>query len=149
MKKIINSKNAADTIAIGIKIGNLLENNSCITLSGDLGAGKTCFTKGIAKALNIERRVTSPTFTIMKIYHGDKDLYHFDAYRLEGLHQDLGFEEYFDGDGIAVIEWYEYMADFNLDEFLEIQIKINEDDSRDLIIIPHGKKYEKIVEELK
>ena len=85
-------------------IGRILSAGSLITLSGDLGAGKTTFTQGLARGLGIEKRVTSPTFTIMKEYQGRLPLYHIDAYRLENITQDLGFEDYIDGDGVCVIE---------------------------------------------
>ncbi len=85
---------AEQTRALAEKLAGFLSAGSLITLSGQLGAGKTTFTQGLAKGLGVERKVTSPTFTILKIYQGRLPLYHIDAYRLEGLDQDLGFEEY-------------------------------------------------------
>ena len=85
------------TKALAEMIGRAVSAGTLITLSGDLGAGKTTFTQGLAKGLDIDRKVTSPTFTIMKEYKGRLPLYHIDAYRLENITQDLGFEDYIDG----------------------------------------------------
>ena len=90
------SKSEKETIDLGYKIGKKLEKGMCITLVGDLAGGKTTFTKGIGKALNIKEVINSPTFTILKIYDGDLKLYHIDAYRLEGCEYDLGLDEYLD-----------------------------------------------------
>ena len=87
------SKSQEETINLGEKLGKLLSKGDTICLKGDLAGGKTTFTKGIGKALNISQVINSPTFTILKIYNGDLPLYHIDAYRLEGIDQDLGFEE--------------------------------------------------------
>jgi len=148
MKKIINCKTAEDTMNLGETLAKQLEKGMTITLSGDLGAGKTHFTKGIGKGLNISKKITSPTFTILKIYNGDLPLYHFDAYRLEGVNQELGFDEYLDYDGITVIEWPEFMSEFDIDDYLEINITIDIDDSRNFELIAHGKEYEEILEVL-
>ena len=84
------TKSADETRELGSKIGKRSEAGMVILLDGDLGAGKTCLTQGIAKGLDINRSVTSPTFTIQKIYYGRLLLNHIDVYRLEGVHQDLG-----------------------------------------------------------
>ena len=89
-------------------------------LDGDLGAGKTALTQGIAKGLGIRRAVTSPTFTIQKIYHGRLNLYHIDAYRLENTQQDLGFDEFFYDDGLTVIEWAQFVPYLIPEEYLKI-----------------------------
>ena len=149
MEKEIITKTGDDTIKLGYRLAKLLKKGMTITLDGDLGAGKTCFTKGIGKGLNIKKNITSPTFTILKIYQGDLPLYHFDAYRLEGVTQELGFDEYFDDDGITVIEWPEFMTEFTLNEYLEIKVVILEDFSRSFTFIAHGAKYEQLLEELK
>jgi tRNA threonylcarbamoyladenosine biosynthesis protein TsaE len=146
MKKIINCKTALDTKNLGELIAKQLKVGMTITLSGDLGAGKTHFTKGIGKGLNISKKITSPTFTILKIYKGDLPLYHFDAYRLEGVSQQLGFDEYLDYDGITVIEWPEFMSEFDIEDYLEINITIDEDDSRNFELIAHGKEFEELLE---
>ena len=136
-----------ETIELGEKLGRLLENGMVLALKGDLAGGKTTFTKGIGKALNIKQVINSPTFTILKIYEGDKKLFHIDAYRLEGCSYDLGLDEYED-EGIMVIEWPEYYKDFLPKDYLEIDFKYIDDDTREIEFIPHGDKYERIVEDL-
>ena len=135
-------------MALGEKIAALVEPGELLTLSGQLGAGKTTFTKGLAKGLGISRNVTSPTFTLLKSYKGRMTLHHIDAYRLEGLNQDLGFEEYFDSDGLCVIEWSGFIADQLPSEKLEIEFAINDDGSRNLTFTAYGQPYERILDSL-
>ena len=143
------TKDPKETKEIAFRLAKLLKEGSLLILTGDLGAGKTTFTQGLAKGLGIEKNVTSPTFTLMKVYKGDLPLYHIDAYRLEGIDQDLGFEELLEDDGVCVIEWPVFMQDLLPDEYLQIDIKrIEEDDTRELSLIPKGEKYKKVVEEL-
>ena len=113
------------------------------------GAGKTTFTKGLALGLGIEDTVTSPTFTILKSYEGeDVTLHHMDAYRLEGIVQDLGFEEeIYDENAVCVIEWSHFIEYALPEERLEIKILLDGED-RIFTFIPKGKKYEEIVEAL-
>lgn len=136
-----------ETIALGEKLGKLLSAGDVLALKGDLAGGKTTFTKGIGKALNIKQVINSPTFTILKIYEGDKKLFHIDAYRLENNPYDLGLDQYED-EGIMVIEWPDYYASFLPTEYLEIDFKYIDDDTREINFVPHGEKYRKIVEEL-
>lgn len=142
------SHNAQETRSIGEKLAPLLGEGALLTLSGELGAGKTTFTQGLAKGLGITRNVTSPTFTILKIYKGDLPLYHIDAYRLENVAQDLGFEEYMDSDGVCVIEWSGFIADILPDERLEAVLTINEDDSRSIVFKAMGSRYEEVLDKL-
>ncbi|MEG2330309.1 tRNA (adenosine(37)-N6)-threonylcarbamoyltransferase complex ATPase subunit type 1 TsaE [Anaerorhabdus sp.] len=148
MEKIFKTNKPEETKELGKQLGLLAKENMVFTLTGDLGAGKTTLTQGIAKGLNIEKTVSSPTFTILKIYHGRMDLYHFDAYRLEGLHQDLGFEEMIDGDGLTVIEWPMYIQDMIGEEFLEIEIKFIEEEVREFVLKANGKAYEELLGEI-
>ena len=103
MEKVIRINSLEETIELGNRLGRVLKPNMLITLSGDLGAGKTTFTKGIGQGLEIKKIINSPTFTILKQYSGRLKLSHFDAYRLEGQDDDLGFEEIFDSDDICVV----------------------------------------------
>ena len=144
---VIYSKNETESINLGYKLGLLLENPSTILLEGDLGAGKTTFTKGIGKALNIEKTINSPTFTIMKCYKGKYPLYHLDLYRLNGVNQEFDLEEYIDS-GIAVIEWPHQADELLPKEYLRIIITI-ENDLRKFEFIPVGEKYEKLMEVFK
>lgn len=137
-----------EMIAFGEKMGKLLFPNAIITLEGDLGAGKTTFTKGIGKGLGIQRVINSPTFTILKIYQGRLCLYHFDAYRLEGQNEELGFEEMFEDDGVCVIEWPHFIEDILPEERLEITITKNDDQTRSFSFFAKGKKYEDLMKEM-
>ena len=136
------------TRALGKKLGSLIDGSFLITLSGELGAGKTTFTQGLARGLEITRNVTSPTFTLMKSYKGRLPLYHIDAYRLEDIDQDLGFEEYVAGDGVCVIEWSNFIEDVLPEERLSINLTISDDDSRMLVFSAYGDKYEEVLERL-
>lgn len=144
---VMISKSKEETIELGEKLGKLLEVGMTLALKGDLAGGKTTFTKGIGKALNIKEVINSPTFTILKIYKGDKTLFHIDAYRLEGNSYDLGISEYED-EGIMVIEWPEYYLDFLPKEYLEINFKYIDDDTRSIEFNPVGDRYKEIVGEL-
>ena len=141
------SKSQEETITIGEKLGKNLYKGLTICLKGDLAGGKTTFTKGIGRALNIKSVINSPTFTILKIYNGDMNLYHIDAYRLENNSYDLGMDE-FEEDGIMVIEWPEYYEKYLPSEYLEIDFKYIDDNTREIDFIPHGNKYEEIVRKL-
>ena len=138
-----------ETHTLGEKIGRNVKENMVILLDGDLGAGKTTLTQGIAKGLDIKKTVTSPTFTIQKIYHGRMELYHIDAYRLEGLNQDLGFEEYIYDNGLTVIEWSQFVPALIPDEYMKISIKLLEENSREFAFSAAGSDYEALLEVLK
>ena len=121
--------------------------NMIICLEGDLGSGKTVFTKGIAEALGIEEVITSPTFNIIKEYvTGELPLYHMDVYRLDGNVNNLGITEYFTKNGIVVIEWSDTIKEVLPEERLEIKIKIVDENTRFFIIRPLGKRYEDVCE---
>lgn len=148
MDKVIRINNLDETIDLGKRLGDLLKTNMLITLSGDLGAGKTTFTKGLGLGLGIKKIINSPTFTILKQYHGRLNLSHFDAYRLEGQDDDLGFEEIFDSDDVCVIEWADFIADILPKERLEIIIKKIDEDAREFTFRAIGSKYEALMEVL-
>jgi tRNA threonylcarbamoyladenosine biosynthesis protein TsaE len=118
-----------------------------LCLEGDLGAGKTTFTKYFGKGVGFTDNINSPTFTIMKIYEGDLNLYHMDVYRLNGIGADYDLEEYIYGDGICVIEWYKNIIDSLPDEKLIIEIEIIGETKRLLKIEGNG-RYEEIVEKI-
>ena len=139
------TRNEQETIAAGEKLGKLLTQGDIIALNGDLAGGKTTFTKGIGKALKIKEVINSPTFTILKIYKGDKYLYHIDAYRLENNEYDLGIGEYED-EGIMVIEWPEYYKRYLPEEYLEVDFTYLDDESRQIDFTAHGQRYEQIAE---
>jgi tRNA threonylcarbamoyladenosine biosynthesis protein TsaE len=150
MFKIV-SKSAEQTFMIGEALGRLLKQGDIICLTGDLGAGKTAFTKGIGKGLEIKEFITSPTYTIINEYEGTLPLYHFDVYRLEGVEEmlELGYEEYFYGDGAVVVEWADIVKDIIPQERLWITIvKGREEDVREIIFDASGDRYQNIVKEL-
>ncbi|MHC9536198.1 tRNA (adenosine(37)-N6)-threonylcarbamoyltransferase complex ATPase subunit type 1 TsaE [Enterococcus faecalis] len=130
------------------KLGSLLQPGDVLALEGDLGAGKTTFTKGLAKGLNITRNVNSPTFTIIKEYHGRYPLYHMDVYRVEDSFEDLGFDEYFDGNGVTVVEWAHLVKEQLPEELLTIYLYLDDHDSRRLVLEPRGKRYEELCKEI-
>ena len=148
MQKTIHINNLDETMTLGNKLGSLLQPNMLITLSGDLGAGKTTFTKGIGKGLGITRVINSPTFTILKQYQGRLNLSHFDAYRLESQDDELGFDEIFNSDDVCVVEWANFIEDILPEERLEIIISRVDDNQREFVFNPIGLKYENIVKEL-
>ena len=123
--------------------------NMIICLNGELGSGKTLFTKGIANGLGIEESITSPTFTIIKEYlDGEMPLYHMDVYRLDGDTSGVEIEDYYNKGGIVVIEWANTIKDILPEERLDIKFKISGENSRTLIITPHGQKYEELCEDV-
>ena len=117
-----------------------------ICLNGELGSGKTIFTKGFANALGIDETVTSPTFNIIKEYAGELPLYHMDVYRLDGNTEGVGIEEYFTKGGVVIIEWANTIKDILPEDRLDIKFKIAGENTRVLVITPHGKKYEELCE---
>ena len=144
----MNIKTEEELIVFGKRLGEVLEAHMVITLNGNLGAGKTTMTKGIGQGLGVKKIINSPTFTILKVYEGRLPLYHFDAYRLEGTDDDLGFEEIFDDEGVCVIEWAEFIEEILPAERLEISIEKKDDNSRELQFVSKGRKYDKLLEEL-
>ncbi|MBQ1900562.1 MAG: tRNA (adenosine(37)-N6)-threonylcarbamoyltransferase complex ATPase subunit type 1 TsaE [Erysipelotrichaceae bacterium] len=141
------TKNESETIALGKKLGQLLPKGSVVAVEGDLAGGKTTFTKGIGEALGVKQVINSPTFTILKIYNGRLPLYHIDAYRLENNDYDLGISEY-EEEGIMVVEWPKYYANYLPAEYLEVRFEYIDDDTREITFIPHGERYEDIVKEM-
>ena len=146
--KII-SRSEKDTISLAQNIESEKFPNMVICLMGDLGSGKTVFTKGFASSLEVSDAVTSPTFNIIKEYTtGEMDLYHMDVYRLDGKVEDLGIEDYFTKGGITIIEWADMINDYLPPERLEIKFKISDEDedTRIITITPYGAIYEDLCE---
>ncbi|WP_019157052.1 tRNA (adenosine(37)-N6)-threonylcarbamoyltransferase complex ATPase subunit type 1 TsaE [Robertmurraya massiliosenegalensis] len=147
-KYIITSTNPSETMELAKRLARLLKPQDVITLEGDLGAGKTTFTKGLAEGLHIKKTVNSPTFTIIKEYKGDLPLYHMDVYRLEGSDEDLGFDEYFEGDGVTVVEWAHLIEDQLPNDRLMIRLTHEAEDKRLITLEPNGNRYEELCKEL-
>lgn len=148
MKLTLKSKNEAETMQIAKTLATFLNRGDVITLDGDLGVGKTLFTKGIAEGLQIDERVTSPTFTIVKEYEGTMPLYHMDVYRLEFAEEDIGFDEYFYGRGVTVIEWARFIGSFLPEEYLSITIKRTGETNRKISFEAIGDKYKEHLQNL-
>lgn len=138
----------SETMGFAKRLAKLLKPQDVLTLEGDLGAGKTTFTKGLAEGLNIKKTVNSPTFTIIKEYIGDLPLYHMDVYRLADSYEDLGFDEYFEGNGVTVVEWAHLIEEQLPDERLTIHIKHGQNDTRTIQLEPRGLRYEELCKEL-
>ncbi len=140
------SKNEFDTIELAQNFESEKFPNMVICLNGELGSGKTMFTKGIADALGIKDTITSPTFSIIKEYDGELPLYHMDVYRLDGNTDGIGIEEYFTKGGVVVIEWADTIKSVLPKERLDIKFKIAGENKRILVLEPHGSKYEDLCE---
>jgi tRNA threonylcarbamoyladenosine biosynthesis protein TsaE len=144
----IQTNGSEQTTQFAEKLAALLSPGDVIALEGDLGAGKTTFTKGLAKGLGIKKTVNSPTFTIIKEYHGRLPLYHMDVYRVENGFEDLGFDEYFEGDGVTVVEWAHLIEEQLPEERLTIYLYHEDDDNRKIVLDPLGKRYEQLCKEI-
>ena len=147
MEYKIISNDEYETIEIAQNFESEKFENMVICLDGELGSGKTVFTKGIANALGIEESITSPTFTIIKEYtSGELPLYHMDVYRLDGNTEGVGIEEYYNKGGIVIIEWAKTIKDILPEDRLEIKIKVIDENRRMLVITPYGQRYEELCE---
>lgn len=130
-----------DTIELAQNIESEKFPNMVICLEGDLGSGKTIFTKAFASSMGIEENITSPTFNIIKEYKGDLPLFHMDVYRLSDTKQDIGISEYFKKRGVTIIEWADLIEDLLPKNRLVIKINIIDETTRAFTIIPYGEKY--------
>lgn len=130
---------------LGEAIGKNAFPNMLITMEGDLGAGKTTMTKGIGKALNVKRVINSPTFTILKVYEGDLMLYHMDVYRIDNNSGDDYLEEYFEMNGVCVVEWANNISNLLKEDRLMIEIKINEEFHRIVSLQSTSELYDKVI----
>jgi len=144
MEYKITTYNELETMELAENIESEKFPNMVICLNGDLGSGKTIFTKGFAVALGIEDNITSPTFNIIKEYPGELTLYHMDVYRLEK--DSIGLEEYFTKGGICIIEWADNITPMLPKERLDINIKVINEETRVIELVPHGKMYESLCE---
>lgn len=145
------TNNELETKALGEKLGRLLKPGDCICLDGDLGVGKTHFTKGLALGMGIEEEITSPTFTIVQEYNGKTRLYHFDVYRLfdeEDLYG-IGFEDHLRGDGVIVIEWSDKVKRALPIDRLEIRIEyMSKAEKRKIVMSPLGTASRELIEKM-
>ena len=144
--------NVEQTTDLGIKLGELLNPGDIICLTGDLGTGKTHITKGIAKGLDIDDNITSPTFTIVNQYDtGRLKLNHFDVYRVSDPDEvyAIGFDDYIFSDAVSVIEWANYIEEILPKDLLHINIEKDfskGENYRKITLTPYGKRYDYIKE---
>ena len=123
---IIETNSAKETADLGYELGKKAMAGQVYTLIGDLGVGKTVFTQGLARGLDIEEPISSPTFTIVQIYEeGRLPFYHFDVYRIGDIEEmeEIGYEDYFFGSGITLIEWANLIKELLPDKYTQISIK--------------------------
>ena len=144
----LNTTNDRETAQFAEKLAEFLEPGDVIALEGDLGAGKTTFTKGLAKGLEVKKTVNSPTFTIIKEYKGRLPLYHMDVYRVADAYEELGFDEYFEGDGVTVVEWAHLIEEQLPEELLTIYLYHQSQDQRKIVVKPKGQRYEQLCKEI-
>jgi len=140
-------KNEKDMMTLAQNFESEKFANMVICLDGELGSGKTIFVKGFARALGIEENITSPTFNLVKEYQaGEMPLYHMDVYRFDNDGDASIFQEYYNKGGVTIIEWAEIIKNYLPEERLDIKFKIIDENTRVLIITPHGSVYEDICE---
>ena len=140
MEHVTNSPE--ETEAVGAALAGRLEPGTVIAFTGDLGAGKTAFVRGLARGLGVQERVTSPTFTIVNEYEGGRlPLFHFDMYRLGSADElfDIGWEDYLARGGVCAVEWSENVADALDDDCLRVDIRRGGGDDQRIITIGGGK----------
>lgn len=141
------SHNEDELMAWGEKLGALLQKQDVLILTGDLGAGKTTFTKGLARGLGIKQMIKSPTYTIVREYDGRLPLYHLDVYRIGEDPDSIDLDDFLFGDGVTVIEWGELLGDSLPSDYLKLTI-LRKSDGRELIFDAKGHRAENLLEEL-
>lgn len=136
----ISAPTADKMVELGKSLAQHLCSGDVIVLTGSLGAGKTTFVQGLAKGLDIDTPVQSPTFTLINEHFGRLPLYHMDVYRLanDSDATELGLSEYLNGDGICVLEWAERIEDVLPDDLLQLVLETQDDDSRLISVIAFG-----------
>jgi tRNA threonylcarbamoyladenosine biosynthesis protein TsaE len=145
------SHSLAQTQRLGARLGELLRGGELLLLDGDLGTGKTSMTQGIAEGLGVRQVVSSPTFTLLKEYEGRLPLYHFDLYRLDDAAEmfDLGFEEYFESNGVCVVEWANKAEHLWPSEHLRIRLKMVSETKRGMVLSGQGVRYSDLLLEFR
>jgi tRNA threonylcarbamoyladenosine biosynthesis protein TsaE len=140
-------KSEKDTLKLAEIIADYIFPGMIIGLKGDLGSGKTTFTKYLASSMGIQDNLNSPTFTILKTYQGKLDLYHMDVYRLENVGYDYELDDFIYGKGVSVIEWYPYIEEMLPKDILSLSFKFVDELVRDVTIGGSG-PYEKIIQKI-
>jgi tRNA threonylcarbamoyladenosine biosynthesis protein TsaE len=147
------SKSSRQTMNWGKRLAKLVQGGEIIGLIGELGAGKTCFVRGFADGIGVGKDawVRSPTFTLINEYSGRLPVYHIDLYRVSAPEQQEGLDlrGYLYGDGVSLIEWFDYLPAEQIDDYLEVSLTPLGGNSRKLHFSAHGEHYEKMVEQIK
>ena len=150
---VLQTQSTSETIRIGKSIGSLLRPGDVVALVGELGTGKTQFIKGLATGVGVGKPtyISSPSFTLINEYPGKVPFYHIDLFRLQSEKEaeELGLEEYFQGEGITAIEWADKIPSLLPKEVLWIHIHYTGKDTRSLEIAGRGKRYEDLMKKLK
>ena len=149
----LKSEKEETTLRLGEVLGRLIQSPAVMILTGELGAGKTTLVRGLALGLEVRDDVSSPSFTLLNLYSGRMEVYHFDFYRLEEAREllDLDLEEYFYGPGLSLVEWGDKFPSLLPEEYLEIHLALSPESPRhrDITFHPRGEKAESLVRELK
>ena len=140
-----------ETQSLARRLGRACRGGEVFLLIGNLGAGKTCFTQGLAKGLDVDEYVHSPTFVLVSEYHGRRTIHHIDLYRIESTPEavDLGLDDYFNSDAVSVVEWADKAAQAMPPEHLRVEMTDAGGTERDMKFTAHGKRYEELLATLK
>jgi tRNA threonylcarbamoyladenosine biosynthesis protein TsaE len=162
MKKVsFCSRSRQETVTFAKNLAKLIKNGTVIGFCGDLGSGKTTFIKGLAKGLGISKKISSPSFVILKVYpfrrnyqfrNRQKSLfYHFDLYRLNSIKdlRSIGYEDFLDGSGVCAIEWANKAKSLMPESYLKISMKVRGENLREINLLGYGKKYENLIDLIK
>ncbi len=146
------SRSNAQTQSWGRKLGRLLGGGEIIGLTGELGSGKTCFVRGLAQGVDVDKGawVRSPTFTLINEYDGRVPLFHVDLYRISSMREmeELSLRELLYSEGVSVIEWFERLPEDEVEEYLQINFDHEDGNKRQLTFTAHGRRYEEIFRKL-
>lgn len=153
---IITTHSPRETQALGAALGKSAQSGDLLLLCGDLGSGKTCLTQGIARGLKVADAVRSPTFVLATEYTGRLPLYHVDLYRLDDIREvdDLGLDDYIEGEGVCVVEWADKAMPFFPEEHLLVEVEatsnkaFSSNKERTIRITPYGIRYSRLVEQV-
>lgn len=150
MQVTIRTRQPEETVALGEKLGRLLKPGDVLALSGDLGAGKTTLTRGIAQGMGVDADIHSPTFTLIHEHPGPLPLYHVDLYRLSSEQEAewLGIEDYLYGDGVTIIEWAKIIESILPDDRLDISLGMTGDTDREIVLQTASPRMRKLIQEL-
>ena len=143
----MHTKNEEELLALGERLGRILQKDDVLILTGELGAGKTTFTKGLAKGLDIRQMIKSPTYTIVREYEGRLPLYHLDVYRIGDDPDSIDLDDFLFGEGVTVIEWGELLGENLPEDYLKLSF-LKKEDGRELVFEAKGKRAQELFEGL-